>query len=231
MKNLLVLAVASLFLLGSPAWADGTSMDSSSEASVDNQNHASVEGETQSVTVQVDHETSVGNAKQVFINSDDGLQERVVLKSTQQVLVKNLILINTMKDNGRTLLIAHLFIDGPYQEEGDTFKVKAIISNVGMVTAENVMGELMFVPEGWQVTPADKMADFGDLPSGDSREFIYTITRDAEDSTLVFEAKGDNTNKATSNALRVPIHPLVAFALVGSMLGGYGVYLRRKQVS
>lgn len=127
----------------------------------------------------------------------------------------------------RARLVASIQINGSYQNDGDVFQVVAQVKNVGSVTADNVRGELLNIPQGWIVSPS-AISTFGNLSPGSANQFVYTVTRDAEDATIQLQATANNANTVTSRRVKVPINPVAIVGVVLAILGS-SFLLRRRQ--
>lgn len=127
----------------------------------------------------------------------------------------------------QTSLFVTLQLDGSHEHDGDTFHAVAVVENIGANEAKNVHVYLQGnYPEGWTVTPEE--ITIPSIPAGESQRATFTLTRNETDATLLAFAQGVNTLQASSDRVKVPIHPLVMAGLIGSM-GGLFILQRKKK--
>ena len=119
-----------------------------------------------------------------------------------------------------------LMLQGEHNNEGDTFQALVSVENIGTVPAINVVGELINVPSTWVVEP-DLATSFGTIQPNEQANFVFRITRDENDETILFQASADNAETAGSLRVRVPINPLVIIGFIGVAFVGYR-YLKAK---
>lgn len=129
----------------------------------------------------------------------------------------------------QTTLFVDVQLDGEHDSDGDVFTARAVVTNIGDKDAKGVEVELYgnYPPE-WVIVPAE--VEIQTIPPGESARATFTITRNDQDAVIIALAQGSNTLEASSNRVKVPVHPLVGLALAGSM-GGLFILHRKKKES
>lgn len=130
--------------------------------------------------------------------------------------------------NPETTIIIQMNVVGEHTQPGDFFHVEARVTNIGTLPADNVIVHIEGVPPAWywQVTTP---GDFSHILPGQSATRIYSMTNQGGTPNVLVWAWGPNTNTAYSNTIQLPIHPLVAVALVLSMGGLFFAQWKKKQ--
>ncbi len=129
----------------------------------------------------------------------------------------------------QTTLFVDVQLDGEHDSAGDVFLARAVVTNIGDKDAKNVEVELMgnYPPE-WTINPAE--VEIPLILPGESARATFTITRNEKDAVIIALAQGSNTLEASSNRVKVPLHPLVGLGLAGTM-GGLFILHRKKRES
>lgn len=128
-----------------------------------------------------------------------------------------------------TTLLVDLVLVGDSETDGSTFHAVGHVTNIGRETAYNVQSLLIGNwPRTWVVDP-DYRTMMGDIAPGETKSVRIEITRDHEDATLLLMAKGDNTELASSDRVRAPVHAAIIAGVAVSMIGLMAV--RRKELA
>lgn len=128
----------------------------------------------------------------------------------------------------QTTLFVDIQLDGEHDSDGDIFTARAVVTNIGDKDAKGVEVELdgNYPPE-WTISPSE--VEIPVIMPGESARATFTITRNEQDATLIALAQGSNTLEASSNRVKVPVHPLVGLALAGSMGGLFILHRKKKE--
>jgi len=124
----------------------------------------------------------------------------------------------------------HLFMEieaiGDYSDPGDSFVVKAVVTNIGDYTAICVFLRLENIPSGWLVHPDYHF--ICRLRPCTSVVKCFGVVRDDEDSTIHGSAWALNARKVLSNEIAIPIHPVVLLSLL-LVFAVFYIHRRKKQ--
>ena len=122
-------------------------------------------------------------------------------------------------------MLPTLTLQGEHDTAGDTFQAVVSVVNIGTAPAVNVVGELVNVPSTWVVEPGLN-ASFGTIEPSAQADFVFRITRDENDETILFQASADNAETAGSLRVKVPISPFVVIGFILVVALGYRYTLK-----
>jgi hypothetical protein len=124
----------------------------------------------------------------------------------------------------------HLFMEikayGDYNDPGDSFVVKATVTNIGDYNAFYIFLRLENIPDDWVVHPSYHFICW--LRPGGSVTRCFGVVRGEDDATIHGCAWALNAKKVISNKIPIPISPLVLLSLL-LVFAAFYVHRRRKR--